>query len=193
MTLYTEAEQQAVETFLTLSADDIPDQVPVAHAVATLALSRVQERLPQCGVVNDQGRLTLTRQAFPRWRADIVVLPQFLFMINWADSAPGISWPESYFATYLPVFDRFIVTASQDCPDMRGVTDLAIGSFAADRDLVTGAREVISAWWAMQRDHDQDRFAYVWSEGRVALEQANHWADTVWETSEDEDMDEEDV
>lgn len=193
MMLYTEAEQQAVETFLTLSADDIPDQVPVAHAVAILALSRVQERLPQCGVVNDQGYLTLTRQAFPRWRADIVVLPQFLFMINWADSAPGISWPESYFATYLPVFDRFIVTASQDCPDMWGVTDLAIGSFAADRDLTTGAGEVITAWWSMQRNHDQDRFAYVWSEGRVGHEQANHWADTVWETSEDEDMDEEDV
>ena len=76
---------------------------------------------------------------------------------------------------------------------MWGVTDLAIGSFAADRDLIRGAGEVITAWWSMQRDHDQDRFAYVWSEGRVALEQASHWADTVWETSEDEDMDEEDV
>lgn len=71
---------------------------------------------------------------------------------------------------------------------MWGVTDLAIGSFAGDRDLLGGSGEVISAWWAMQRDHGQERFAYVWSEGRVSNPLAHHWADQVWvEAMEEQD------
>ena len=188
MDLYTPQERQDLDTFLTLHVSDIPQQITVAHAVATLALSNVQSRLPQCGIVSDSGKLTLTRKQFPLWRRDVVLFPQYLFMINWADSAPGISWPETYYVTYLPLIDRFIVTASQDSPDMWGVTDLAIGSFAGDRDLLDGSGEVISAWWAMQRDHGQERFAYVWSEGRVSNSLAHHWADQVWvEVTEEED------
>ena len=63
---------------------------------------------------------------------------------------------------------------------MWGVTGLAIGSFDAECDLLTGSSEVISAWWAMQHDHDQERFAYVWSEGRVSSDLADQWADRVW-------------
>ncbi len=190
MDLYTPQEQQDLDTFLTLHVSDIPQQITVAHAVATLALSNVQSRLPQCGIVSDSGKLTLTREQFPLWRRDVVLFPQYLFMINWADSAPGISWPETYYVTYLPLIDRFIVTASQDSPDMWGVTDLAIGSFVGDRDLLGGSGEVISAWWAMQRDHGQERFAYVWSEGRVTTALAHHWADQVWVEVTEEEEDE---
>ena len=117
-----------------------------------------------------------------------MLFPQYLFMINWADSAPGISWPETYYVIYLPLIDRYIVTASQDSPDMWGVTDLAIGSFAAECDLLTGSGEVISAWWAIQKSgHGQARFAYVWSEGRVSSSLAYHWADQVWAVAFDEE------
>ena len=180
MELYTDEERRNLEQFLALTASDIPDQIPVAHAVAILALANVQSRLPQCGIVTADGQLKLTREQLQLWRQDVVLLPQFLFMINWADSAPGISWPETYYVTYLPLIDRYIVTASLDCPDMWGVTDLAIGSFDAGCDLLTGSGEVISAWWAMQRNHGQERFAYVWSEGRVSSDLADHWADQVW-------------
>lgn len=187
MELYTDDERRNLDQFFALTAFDIPDQIPIAHAVATLALSNVQSRLPQCGIVSDQGHLTLTREQFPLWRRDVVLFPQYLFMINWADSAPGISWPETYYVIYLPLIDRYIVTASQDSPDMWGVTDIAIGSFDAECDLLTGSGEVISAWWAMQRNHDQERFAYVWSEGRVSSSLAHHWADEVWAVAVDEE------
>lgn len=187
MTCYSPEEQKALDEFMTMSASDIPDRIPVAHAVATLALSDVQSRLPQCGVISHDGRLTLTRATFPPRRQEVVLLPQFLFMINWADSAPGISWPETYHATYLPIIDRYIVTASQDCPDMWGVTDLAIGSFDAGSDLLAGSGEVIAAWWAMQRDCGQERFAYVWREGRVPCEMAEQWAERVWAIALDEE------
>lgn len=189
MSIYTSQEQQSVEAFFAMSVSDIPDHIPIANAIATLALSNVQSRLPQCGVFDEEGRLTLTRKPIPAWRRDIVLLPQHLFTINWADTAPGISWPETYFATYLPIIDRFIVTASMDCPDMWGVTDLAIGSFDAETDLIMGSGQVVSAWWAMQRDHCQERFAYVWAEGRIALETANQWADQVWSIDDDEEDD----
>ena len=183
MNLYSPTEQLDLDRFLSLSTRDIPQNIPVAHAVAVLALSNVQSRLPQCGIFDSDGVLTLTRTAFPNWQRDVVLFPQFLFVINWADSAPGISWPESYFVTYLPFIDRYIVTASMDSPDMWGVTDLAIGSFLAQEDLLTGSSQVISAWWLMQRDHGQPRFAYVWSEGRVSQRLAHDWADQVWAQS----------
>jgi hypothetical protein len=181
MELYTDDERRNLDQFFALTAFDIPGQIPIANAVATLALSNVQSRLPQCGIVDAQGNLTLTRELFPIWRRDVVLFPQFLLMINWADSAPGISWPETYYATYLPLVNRYIVTASQDSPDMWGVTNLAIGSFDPDLDFLEGSGEVIAAWWAMQKSHhSQARFAYVWSEGRVPLALANRWADEVW-------------
>lgn len=194
MSLYTQPEKQAVEAFIAMRAADIPEQIHISHAVALLALSHIQERLPQCGMISEGGQMTLTRETLPRSRGDVMLLPQFLFTINWADSGPGISWPETYHATYLPVFDRYIVTASLDGPDMWGVTDLAIGSFAANCDLITGSGRAISAWWAMQRDHDQERFAYVWSEGSVSRELAYRWADEVWlpEIEEEEYIDEPD-
>ena len=152
MTCYSPEEQKALDAFLAMSASDISGRTPVAHAVARLVLSDVHSHLPQCGVISPEGRVALTRAKFPTRRQDVVLLPQFLFMINWADSAPGISWPETYYATCLPIIDRCIVTASQDCPDMWGVTDLAIGSFDAGSDLLAGSGEVIAAWWAIQRD-----------------------------------------
>lgn len=180
MKLYSDNEWQLLEQFVGLATSDISDHIEVSNAVATLALSTVQSRLPQCGVFAGEGKLTLTRKPLPGWRRDMVLLPQYLFMINWADSAPGISWPETYYATYLPLIDRTIVTASLESTDMWGVTDLAIGSFAPERDMLTGSRDVISAWWRLQRDHDQDRFAYVWDEGRISCNEATRWADQVW-------------
>lgn len=189
MDLYAPDERRNLDQFLALTAVQIPDHIEVANAVATLALSTVQSRLPQCGIVTDDGNVTLTRKQFSHWRRDVVLLPQFLFMINWADSAPGVSWPETYYATFLPLIDRYIVTASQDSPDMWSVIDLAIGSFEAERDLLIESGEVISAWWAMQREHDQERFAYVWTPGRVSSALANRWADQVWpgETEEEDE------
>ena len=46
MDLYTPQEQQDLDTFLTLHVSGIPQQTAVAHAMATLALSKVQSRLP---------------------------------------------------------------------------------------------------------------------------------------------------
>ncbi len=176
--------------------DDIVDgvghDVAMRNAVARIALSVIQNRLPQCGVFDGEGGLTLTRGRFPRPPRDVVTLPQHLFMINWADTAPGISWPEVYHATYIPGYARYVVTASFDGTDMHGVTELAIGFFDGDRQPVDGSADVIKEWWRyLMSESCQDRWAYVWDEGLIDSGVANSCADEVWaeETDDDEEED----
>ncbi len=169
----------------------VVDTTPLRNAVARIALGVIQDRLPQCGVFDGEGELTLTRQAFERPARDVVMLPQHLFTINWADSAPGISWPETYHSAYIPGFDRYVVTAAVDGKDLYGVTELAIGFFDGARLPVEGSAEVIKEWWRYLCDNCQDRWAYVWDEGLITKELAVEWADEVWSTESDSFADDE--
>jgi hypothetical protein len=163
-------------------------EAALQNRVARIALSVIQERLPQCGIFDGSGSIQLTRQPFPKLRRGIILLPQFLFMINWADTAPGISWPESYHATYVPGFDCYVVTASMDGTDVWGYEDLAIGSFTADTEIGAGSRVVITDWWQSQwLGWEQQRWAYVWEAGLIDVETANEWADEVWNPPREED------
>lgn len=166
----------------------VVEQTPVRNAVARLALSVIQNRLPQCGIFNGD-TLTLTRKQFARPRRDVVMLPQHLFTINWADSAPGISWPEAYHSTYIPDFDRYVVTASFDGTDMYGVTELAIGFFAGDRQPAEGCADVLKGWWRYLHENCQGRWAYVWDEGLIDRAVATGWANEVWVEESDEEED----
>ena len=58
--------------------------------------------------------------------------PIHLFEINWADS-PGWTWPEAYYATFLPGYDVYAVTLSQGSGDSYDYFDLAIGCFRVDK------------------------------------------------------------
>ena len=161
--------------------------------VAQIALSAIQERLPQCGVVSDD-KVTLLRKPFTPPSPAVVLFPQFLFTINWADSAPGISWPESYHITYIPGFERYVVTASQDSTDVWGVTELAIGDFSIDNVLTECAEGAITDWWSNQHINNcQEKWEYVWDEGIINTETANKWADSVWVTHHEEDYEGEEV
>lgn len=155
-------------------------------AVAQIALSVIQSRLPQCGIVYED-EVKLLRQPFTRPSRTVVPLPQFLFMINWADTAPGLCWPEAYHVTYIPGFERYVVTASMDSPDMWGVTELAVGSFDADTPLLVGCQNVLCDWWDGQRNMEQGRWAYVWDEGMINTATANDWADAVWSYENEEE------
>jgi hypothetical protein len=127
------------------------------------------------------GIFTLFRQPFARPSRSVVLLPQHLFTINWADSGPGISWPEAYHVTYIPDYDRYVVTASQDSKDMWGFNDLAIGSFNGDIPLIEGCRMMLIDWWQSQcGDYEQGRWAYVWEEGKIDTRTARAWGDLVW-------------
>ena len=103
-------------------------------------------------------------------------------MINWADSGPGFSWPESYYVSYLPVYDVYVVTASADSPDTWGYCDLAIGHFKSCKNIVTASKQVIQERWQQLYDeYDQQSWAYLFNVGLVDEAAAYSMAADVWE------------
>ena len=154
------------------------------NAVARIALSAVQGRLPQWAAVSDVG-MQLGRERWKRKGGAITLLPQFLFEINWGDSGPGFSWPERYHYTAIPGFDRCVVTASVDSEDLYGYTDIAIGWFPADEPWRPACRRVITKWWhGMHVDWHQEAWAYLFEPGLVSDEEANEWRWGVWPDAE---------
>ena len=174
-------EEAAGRVRLMRSDGGFSDQNSLSNAVARLLLSEIQGRLPQWGVAHGDGTVNLARAYAPRRDATIDFMPRFLFEINWADSGPGFSWPEAYHVTYVPGFDRYVVTASQDSPDMHGYTDEAIGHFAPEEGQEDGAGRVIRAWWQRQADDGQPGWAYLFNVGEINADTAQRWADEVWD------------
>lgn len=142
--------------------DDGPGPRPLDVAVARIALGQAQRRLPQCGIVSG-GEVQLTRTEWSSRRAAIVQ-PRYLLGINWADSGPGVGWPEEYYATPLPLYDRWVVTASVDSPDVWGVTDWALGPIpVGTTDLVTASMEIIQRYWnALTRYREAGTLEDMW-------------------------------
>lgn len=120
----------------------------LAIAVAQILLHHVQGALPQWA---SGGTIQLNRNEHKRHKdARLAFNPQLVCTINWADSGPGFSWPESYYVTYLPGFDKFVITASRDGPDTWGCADHAIGVANGGRSPIEGARQAITEFWRLQ-------------------------------------------
>jgi len=170
---------------------DLP--AAINNAVARLVLSDIQERLPQWAVSYSPGEWHSTRGYEKRRRQPVSLLPRFLFMLNWADSGPGMSWPESFHVGFLPYYDVHIVTGSVDSTDAYGYTDRVLGSFTPDVPLLEGCRKVIIADWEKQAGWGQLEWAYLFSTGIVSEERAREWAKDVWGVGEDEYQDDEEV
>jgi hypothetical protein len=157
------------------------NDVAIENAVARIVLTAIQKRLPQVVFVSAEDEVTFGRQPLKRHHRAASFFPQHLFTINWADSGPGVSWPESYHATFLPGFDRYVVTAAQDGSGVWEVSELAIGHFEPGRGLLDGAKEHITRYWKrFNEDGQQERWAYVWDEGLVSTDLAEQWSIDVW-------------
>jgi hypothetical protein len=159
----------------------------IPNAVARIVLSTIQHRLPQWSSHSGDG-IVYGRYPFKKHSGKINVLPQFLFGINWASTAPGLSWPVDYYVGFLPCYDVYVVTASADSPDAFGYTDLALGHFDAEEDLFTGSERVIRDDWQHQFDEwQQQRWEGLWGNGLISEGRANTLADSVWgENTENE-------
>jgi len=90
---------------------------PVQVAVARICLAAEREDLLPWFACSEEGEIA-GRQGFTR-RNDQAIQPlaDRLLCINWADSGPGISWPEDYHLCFVPGFDRYVVTLSVDTPE----------------------------------------------------------------------------
>ena len=159
-----------------------PNGVPrLAIAVAQIILHEIQGSLPQWASVSDDD-VFLNRKKHRRHKdARLVFNPRLVCTINWADSGPGFSWPESYHVTFVPGFDKFIVTASRDGDDAWGCSDHAIGVADGSLSPVEAAKGIIIDFWRNQfLSWDQERWAYLFDEGLIDKKVARAWADEVW-------------
>ncbi len=159
-------------------------------AVAQVLLESTQDELPQWGMVDELDEVVLGRHAFGRAEpaGRLSFAGDFVCCINWADSGPGMSWPEAYHVFRVPGFGRYVVTASRDSADACACTDNAIGHCPMDVSPREAARKLMQAWWRMQVDGwDQPRWAYLFSTGLIDADEAGCWADEVWPPEPDED------
>ena len=190
------------------SLDELYDQIGVPPqqeleptrievAVAQILLNEIQDALPNWGYVTDDGVALVNRKPHERLpKPKLTFNPRHIVTINWANSGPGYSWPEAYHITYLPTFNKFVVTASRDGPDAFGCSDHAIGFADGDLNHIEAARELITEFWLGQASSfDQQRWAHIFNEGLIDDNTANEWADEVWnrfefvEDDQDEDSD----
>jgi hypothetical protein len=155
-------------------------------AAANIVLHRVQRQLPQWAALRD-GDAVFGRDARRRRVSTKVKRPVHLFTINWADSAPGFSWPMAYYATEVPAYGHVVVTASADSPEMVGFCDVAVGHYAAGTDLLAQARKIIIAHWTKLHDGGQSRWAYLFDEVLIDEQLADEWADDVWSDESDDE------
>lgn len=173
---------------LMVARDGKFNALSLSNAAARFVLSDIQTQLPQWWGRDVYGELVQARPYIPPRRSVIRVLPRHLFTINWGDSGPGISWPESYYVAYLPGFERYLVTASQDSTDMYGYTDEAIGHFPVEEGIESGVRRVIRGWWKwLAEECSQERWAGILGgRGQIDAGTAIQCANEVWSSEEEE-------
>lgn len=159
----------------------------VAAAAGQILVQAIQEELPQWCAIDESGDALFARGMHGcSGRALLALVPVPLFTINWADSGPGFSWPESYNLVHVPWRERYVVVASQDSTDVWGCTDQAIGHFAWTEERVAGVRDVICAHWR----EAVSKWAYLFDTGLIDRETAERWRAEVWPEPEPE-LDEE--
>ena len=111
-----------------------------------------------------------------------------LLHINWAFSGPGIAWPEQYHLCYVPIYGRYVVTASHDSTDVFGYNDIAIGQFKDNiKSTAHHAGDSIKSWWRKQANEGGERFVEIISEGLIKKNEAEMWANEIWIENEDEE------
>lgn len=157
------------------------DALMIENAVARICLESVQGELPQWAAMGEGG-IEVGRSRRRRIRRSRRLKPVRLFTINWGDSGPGFSWPESYYVTPLDGYDVCVVTASADSPDANGYCDFAIGWFSGTVPDVERVRRVITARWNEMRSAcGQERWAYLFDSAAIGKTTAEAWATAVWQ------------
>ena len=168
---------------ITLTSTEYGDQESYmeSNAVARIGLHAIQTRL-RAFLSWDENGSCFARTHDPKRHSKLAIKPQHLLEINWADSGPGFSWPEQYNLCFLPLYDLYIVTGSQDSPDVYGYCDVTIGHFEAPvSELKAKAASFIQKWWKGQAENGQDRWQEVWCTGLFTEADAEAWADKIWE------------
>jgi len=153
----------------------------LSAAIGAIVVRDIQPQLPNFGVGLPDGGIALARKIRPTLAQSARLTPQHLFTVNWADTAPGISWPVAYYACWLPTFGRFVLTSSADSPETFGYCDFALGHFGLNEHWRQSVGAILVADWREQSEQcDEGPWAYVFEAGSVSEAMANAWRETAW-------------
>jgi hypothetical protein len=172
--LYTREEIEIIQRWI-LKAPYLPDDDGTlagdANRVAEIVLFRIRRSLPQWAEVYHNGKVQFSREHQLRLikKRDDLLIPTYLCGINWADTGPGMSWPEEYHLTLLPGYNVYVLTASQDSNEVHGYADLALACIpATDKNHLPlkDSLQVIRNWWQAELDlWDQSPWEQLLSAG----------------------------
>jgi len=148
-------------------------------AVGAVLLRNMQRRLPRSALFFPKANvLAVSRgEVRPPPRSNMSLVGQHLFTINWADGAPGMSWPTAYYAVWLPIRDVWVVTASDDTGEMLGFLDVALGWFPATTMWEDGVAAIITQDWTAWAADRQPAWQEFSASGRLSPE-------TIWKCRE---------
>ena len=93
-----------------------------------IILDGLQKMLPNFRYYENESKVS-SRKDHSLRKSKLHLRPMHLLHINWAFSGPGIAWPEQYYLCYVPIYGRYVVTASHDSADVFGYNDIVIGQF----------------------------------------------------------------
>ena len=155
--LYTTEDQLVMKRWMQ-SAPAYPemDDLDDSNKVAEIALASVQNRIVQCFSMNSHDHSAIDRKIL---ECQVPMRNKLLFPIHLCDigrydSHHNSICQESYFATFLPGYNIYVVTVSLPSSAMYGHCDLAIDYFQNVDDaaqIASHARLVLKAWWKIQQ------------------------------------------
>ncbi len=155
----------------------------LGNAVARIALATIQHKLPQWGSYTPGQGVTLSRSLRLYPVRKVNSQPLHLFSLNWADSGPGFSWPEAYYVTWIPYYDRFVVTVSADSKDFCGFEDLLLGSFKSSSKKGADLREIrvaIIDYWIDHYNSGYEAWEGLCRVGAIKNTTPYVWRSRVW-------------
>jgi hypothetical protein len=141
--------EEAVEGIACRKSYGGRDYRAIDNAVARIALAPVRKNLPTWGGLGKDGafhsRQSENESILPErgYRSD----PVHVLSINWASSGPSYSWPLKYYISWIPYYERYVVTVSYDSPEVEGYLDLAIGDLAEGASVEKELKSVIVRHW----------------------------------------------
>jgi hypothetical protein len=151
-----------------------------SDALARLVLCGIEDTLPVFAAMSRGVAIVTRKKRAPRSQP-VRAMPLFLLEVNWADSGPGISWPEAYHVGWLPGFGRWVLTASRDTPEVDGYCDRVLCHFDHCDDPIAEARKRLQAYWhELKGSYGQRRWAHLFNTGRITRHDAEQMAGVVW-------------
>jgi hypothetical protein len=141
-------------------------------AVGAVLLQHMQSRLPRSALFfPEQNVLAVSRgEARTPRKSKVHIVGQHLLTLNWADGAPGMSWPTAYYAVWVPIRDVWVVTASDDSGEMLGYLDVALGWFPATAAWEKSVARIITKDWSAWAADRQPGWEECTSRGRLSAE-----------------------